>query len=362
MKQTLGRLGRYSAVRALFLVLAVIVAAYFTIIIANMGGELDRLVERQIRDQINLEVTLNPQYSRLPFEERQEVIEGFIEIALRRWGMDEPFFPNRSLQFLRSAMSLELGKSRLIKSDSGSFAVSDILMERLPASLILFATANLILFFLTLFLALFLSRRYGSVLDKLFIALAPTSAAPGWFAGLFLILIFAAALGILPWGGMAQPGIQVGFTSTFVRSLISHLVLPVTAIVISAIFAGVYNSRTFFLIYSMEDHVELARAKGLSSRAIERRYILRPTLPPIVTGFLLILISMWMGQIILETVFNWPGIGQVYYLAIQMSETAVIVGVIVIYGYLLAITLFALDFVYAILDPRVRLGVASGGS
>ena len=111
----------------------------------------------------------------------------------------------------------------------------------------------------------------------------------------------------------------------------------------------------------MEDHVELARAKGLSSRAVERRYILRPTLPPIVTGFLLILISMWMGQIILETVFNWPGIGQVYYLAIQMNETAVIVGVIVIYGYLLAITLFALDFVYAILDPRVRVGVASGG-
>ncbi len=77
---------------------------------------------------------------------------------------------------------------------------------------------------------------------------------------------------------------------------------------------------------------------------------------------MLILISMWMGQIILETVFNWPGIGQVYYLAINMNETAVIVGVIVIYGYLLAITLFALDFVYAILDPRVRLGVASGGS
>jgi peptide/nickel transport system permease protein len=361
MKQTLGRLGRYSAVRALFLVLAVIVAAYFTIVVANMGGELDRLVESAIRDQVNLEVTLNPQYARLPPDERQAIIDEFIEIALRSMGMDEPFFPTRSLNFLRDAMTLELGRARLLSSDSHSFAVSDILMERLPATLVLFATAQLLLFFLTLFMALFLSRRYGSALDKIFIALAPTSAAPGWFYGLFLILIFAAALGILPWGGMADPGIQMGFNSEFVRSLLSHLVLPVAAIVISAIFAGVYNSRTFFLIYSMEDHVELARAKGLSSRAIERRYILRPTLPPIVTGFLLILISMWMGQIILETVFNWPGIGQVYYLAIQMNETAVIVGVIVIYGYLLAITLFALDFVYAILDPRVRLGVASGG-
>jgi peptide/nickel transport system permease protein len=361
MKQTLGRLGRYSVVRLLFLVLAITVAVYFTIVVANMGGALDDLVEAQVRHEVNLAVTLNPQFARLPPDERAEIAENFVQLELQRLGMDEPFFPTRSLNFLRVAMTLELGRSRLITSDSHSFEVSDILMERLPATLILFATAQLLLFFLTLFLALFLSRRYGSALDKLFIALAPTSAAPGWFYGLFLILIFASALGILPWGGMAQPGVQVGFNSEFVRSLISHLVLPVTAIVISAIFAGVYNSRTFFLIYSMEDHVELAKAKGLSSRAVERRYILRPTLPPIVTGFLLILISMWMGQIILETVFNWPGIGQVYYLAIQMNETAVIVGVIVIYGYLLAITLFALDFVYAILDPRVRVGVASGG-
>ena len=361
MKQALGRLGKYSAVRVVFLLLAVTVAVYFTVVVANMGGALDTLVENTIRHEVNMEINLNPQYQRLPLEEREALVEEAVQIALRHVGMDKPFFPTRSLEFLRSAMSLELGRSRLITSDSHSFEVRDILMERLPHSLILFGTAQLILFFLTLFLALFLSRRYGSFLDKLFIALAPTSAAPGWFYGLFLILIFAAVLGVLPWGGMAQAGIQVGFTREFVGSLASHLILPVTAIVISAIFAGVYNSRTFFLIYSMEDHVELAKAKGLSPRAVERRYILRPTLPPIVTSFLLILITMWMGQIILETVFSWPGIGQVYYQAIQMNETAIIVGVIVIYGYLLSITLFALDFVYAILDPRVRVGVAGGG-
>jgi len=65
-----------------------------------------------------------------------------------------------------------------------------------------------------------------------------------------------------------------------------------------------------------------------------------------------------MGQIVLEYVFNWPGIGQIFYRATQVSDTPVIVGVIVIYGYLLAATVFVLDFIYAILDPRVRVEAA----
>jgi peptide/nickel transport system permease protein len=360
MRGALSRLGKYTAIRLVFLFLALIIAVYLTVIIANMGGELDRIVRAQIQHEINLAVALNPELQRLPPDQRQALIDELIEQELKRRGMDEPFFPNRSLDFLRNAMTLQLGRARLITSDTHSFEVSAIILERLPSTLLLFGTAELLLFFLTLFLALFLSRRYGSFLDKIFIALAPTSAAPGWFYGIFLIMIFAALLRVLPWGGMAAVGTQPGFNWEFVSQLLKHMILPVTAIIISAVFAGVYNSRTFFLIYSTEDHVELAKAKGLSSRSIERRYILRPTMPPIITGFLMLLISMWMGQIVLETIFNWPGIGQVYYQAIVMQETAVIVGVIVIYGYLLCATVFILDFLYAMLDPRVRVGIGGG--
>ncbi|MCK4222136.1 MAG: ABC transporter permease subunit, partial [Dehalococcoidia bacterium] len=69
-----------------------------------------------------------------------------------------------------------------------------------------------------------------------------------------------------------------------------------------------------------------------------------------------VLITMWMGQIVLETVFHWPGLGSVFYLATQLNDVPVILGVIVIYGYLLAATVYVLDFVYAIIDPRVRIG------
>ena len=360
MKGTLSRLGRYAIVRLFFMLLAVVIAVYLTIIIANMGGELDRIKEAQIRHEVSMGIALNPELQRLPPEDRERLTEETIQLELKKLGMDEPFFPTRSFRFLQQAMSLRLGRANLIKSDTHSFEVSKILLERLPSTLLLFGTAELLLFFLTLFLALFLSRRYASFLDRMFIALAPSSAAPGWFYGIFLIMIFAAVFRILPWGGMAPSGTNLEANWQTVLTVARHMVLPVTAIIISAIFAGVYSSRTFFLIYSMEDHVELARAKGLSSRAVERRYILRPTLPPIITGFLMLLITMWTGQIVLESIFNWPGLGQVFYQAILLNETAVIVGVIVIFGYLLSATMFLLDFIYAALDPRVRVGIGGG--
>jgi peptide/nickel transport system permease protein len=142
----------------------------------------------------------------------------------------------------------------------------------------------------------------------------------------------------------------------YALSLAKHLILPTTAILLSAVFLNTYNWRTFFLIYSMEDYVEMAKAKGLSSREIERRYILRPTLPTIITNFALLLITLWTGAIILETVFNWPGLGKLLFQAIGAYDTPVIVGSTVIYAYLLALTVFLLDFIYAVVDPRVKLG------
>jgi len=216
-------------------------------------------------------------------------------------------------------------------------------------------TANLILFFSAIFFALSLSRKYGSFWDKAVIAFSPTSSAPPWFYGIFLILIFAAVLKILPFGGMVDappPDNSIGYA----LSVFKHMTLPATALIISSLFLSIYNWRTFFLIYSSEDYVEMAKAKGLSSRDIERRYILRPTLPTIITNFALLLISLWTGAIITETVFLWPGLGRTYFRAIGLYDTPVIVGLSIVYAYLLAITVFLLDFVYALVDPRVKIG------
>jgi peptide/nickel transport system permease protein len=134
------------------------------------------------------------------------------------------------------------------------------------------------------------------------------------------------------------------------------MILPVSALVLHSIFIGIYNWRTFFLIYSSEDYVDMAKAKGLTARTIERQYILRPTLPPIVTSFAFTLIYLWQGAIILETVFAWPGLGRLLYQATSNFDVPVIVGNVVVIAYLLVASVFLLDIVYAFLDPRVKVG------
>lgn len=351
---TLVRVGKYTFTRTISLLIAVVIGVYLTVLIANMGGYVDQIRRGQIREGIALMVSMNQEIRQLPQEERMKMINEMVIIEEKRMGLDQPFVL-RSFGFLSNALTLNLGRSSDMTSDSGSRLVRNIILERLPPTLLLMGAANLLLFFLSIGFALVLSRNYGSLFDKIVILLSPTSAAPAWFYAIFLILIFAALLGVLPFGGMVKsppPESKIEFALSVLR----HMILPVSAWLLSGFFSGVYAWRTFFLIFSSEDYVEMAKAKGLSSREIERRYILRPTLPNIVTNFALMLITLWMGAIILETVTNWPGLGKLIYQAISLFDTPVIVGTVVIYAYLLAITVFLLDFVYALVDPRVKVG------
>ena len=349
--------GIFVARRLVALLITVMIGVYLTIVVANMGGQVDELRLIQIRADVAEEVRADPGISP---GERQALIEQRVAMEVDRLNLDQPFVW-RSFDYLRRAMMLDLGRAEQMHSDHGSRQVYRIIVERLPATLLLFGTANVLVFFASVFIALTLSRRYGSPVDRAVVALAPSSAAPGWFYGIFLILIFAFVIPIAPPGGMvAVPPPEDALT--YALSVLHHMALPVIAIFISSIFVSIYSWRTFFLIHSSEDYVEMARAKGLPERLIERRYILRPTLPPIITSFLLMLIGLWSGAIILEQVFNWPGLGTLLFQAIGHRDTPVIIGGVVIFAYLLALTVFLLDFLYALLDPRVRLGSDEGGA
>jgi peptide/nickel transport system permease protein len=353
-QSTFSRVAKYTLVRVVALFFTIVIGVYLTIMIANMGGYVDRIRSGQIREQISASVGQDPTVRAMAREDRERLMADLIETEERRLGLHRPFVI-RSFGFLTNALTLNLGRAQQMTSDSGSSQVRLIILERLPPTLLLFATANLILFFVSVFVALYLSRRYGSFLDKMVVSLAPTSSAPSWLYGLFFIVIFASLLRVLPFGGMVAappPPNPVDYALSLAR----HMILPVGALLVSGIFLSAYIWRTFFLIYSSEDYVEMAKAKGLSSQDIERRYVLRPTLPTIITSFALNLISLWTGAIILETVFNWPGLGRALFQAIGLYDTPVIVGSTVIYAYLLAITVFLLDFIYALVDPRVKIG------
>jgi peptide/nickel transport system permease protein len=356
---TTARLLRYTAFRLVALFFTVVAGVYLTILVANMGGRVDDIRRAQIREVIDMRFAEDPALRQLTTEERTDFINQEVALAEKRVGLDQPFVV-RSFRYLSDALTLNLGFAEQLASDSGSKQVRLVITERLPSTLVLFGTSNLLLFVVAIYLALSLSRRYGSRLDKATMALAPTSAAPGWFYGLFLILVFAGVLGVLPFGGMVDAPPPED-PLTYALSLLKHMILPVVASLIGSIFLSIYNWRTFFLIFSSEDYVEMAKAKGLPDQMIERRYVLRPTLPNIITSFALTLISLWMGAIILETVFNWPGVGRLYFRAIGLYDTPVIVAITVVYAYLLAVTVFLLDFMYALVDPRVRVGQGGTG-
>lgn len=349
----LRRIALFTVRRLVGLFVTVVVGVYLTIVIANMGGKVDELRIVQIRSQIAEAVRADRSFLDLPAEERNALIESRVRLEIERLRLDRPFI-ERSFDYLYQALRLDLGRAEQMHSDAGSRHVYDIIVERLPATLLLFGTANLLIFFSSLLIALRLSRRYGSALDRVVIGLAPTSAAPGWFYGIFLILAFAFVVPLFPAGGMVDAPPPEGGLA-YAVNLLEHMVLPVAAMFLSSIFVAIYSWRTFFLIHSSEDYVEMARAKGLPPGAIERRYVLRPTLPPIVTSFALMLIGLWGGAIILERVFNWPGLGTLLFAAIGQRDTPVIIASVVIFAYLLALTVFVLDVVYAMLDPRVKL-------
>jgi peptide/nickel transport system permease protein len=354
LPQAVTRFARYTAIRGVALLCTVAIGVYIAVMIANMGGYVDEIRIATIEENLALASRNDPSLIGKPAEARRQWILDRLEIEMKRLGMDKPFIV-RSLTYLTNALSLSLGRSDRLTSDSGSSNVRQIILERLPITLVLFGTAQLLVFFVAVSFALFLSRRYGSFFDRMVIAFAPTSSAPPWFYGIFLILIFAAILHILPYGGMVDappPETTLGYT----LSVMKHMILPLLAWLISGVFISVYTWRTFFMIHSSEDYVELAKAKGLKSNTIERRYVLRPTLPTVITQFALLMITAWQGAIITESIFQWPGIGSLYFAAIGAFDSAVIIGSVVIFAYLLAITVFFLDIIYALIDPRVKLG------
>lgn len=351
---TFMRVSRYVTVRLITLFVTVVIGIYLTIMIANMGGFVDTIMKGEIRERVTNSVIASASAQQMDPETRQKLIQERIASEEERLGLNVPI-AIRNFRYLSNALTLQLGRAFNMTSDSGSKTVRLIILERLPATLLLMGLSQLFLFFSSLILALNLSRRYGNFWDRIVVALSPTSAVPPWFYGIFLILIFAALLKVLPFGGMVEsppPSNPIDYSI----SLAKHLILPGLSLVLSSFFLSIYTNRTFFLIYSSEDYVDMAKAKGLPARDVERRYILRPTLPNIITNFALLIISLWTGATITETVFLWPGLGRTLYQAIGLYDIPIIVGSTIINAYMLAFTVFILDFIYALVDPRVKIG------
>ena len=357
---------RYAGMRALALSATVVLGLYIALYAANLGGKIDEVAKAEIIFMAGMIVSQDPQYRDLTSAQRVLVAREMADQIEEARGLNRPIFL-RVAEWLPKGLTLQLGQSQFIRTTAllppaEQRLVKNIIVERIPNTLLLLGVTNLTFFLSSVWVGLRLSRSYRSWLDNLFVILSPLSTAPAWFYGLFLVAIFAGMLYWLPFGGMLPP-IPPETRWEYAREVGRHMILPFAAVFLSVFFYSAYLWRTFFLIYSSEDYVEMAHAKGLPQNLIERRYILRPTLPTILTNLAFILIAIWGGSIILERLFQWPGLGDLFYIAIAgpnpntvRQDPQVVVGLIVIYAYFLAITIFVLDIAYAFLDPRVRIG------
>ncbi len=355
----LVRVARYSIVRLIGLFFGVAVAVYLTILVANMGGYVDEIKKGNIDWALGMRLR-DGWLADKPTEERFAIFEQTQQATYEAEGLNQPFLL-RCGRWLWQALSLDWGAAEgghVFWQGSVSGQVRDLILDSLPRSLLIFGAANLLLFFTTLLLALALSRRHGGWADRLVVALSPLSAAPAWAYGIILNVLFLRVSTSVTAGGTLDAW-PTEFSLAYIPIVLKHMLLPFLSIFVSGFFSSVYAFRAFFVLYSSDDYVEMAKARGLTSKAIERRYILRPGLPTVITSFALLLVGLWQEIIALEMFFNVSGIGRLFYFAIRSFDIPLILGLVVTFAYTLAITVYALDILYALVDPRVR--VASEG-
>lgn len=360
-KKNFSRVSKYTLVRGVLLAITVVATVYLIIIIANWGGHMDEAVKANIQFML-LGRRLNGWLDDVPQEERLKIMDETAQAMEEAAGLNEPFLW-RCMRFLGRGLTLNWGKTDLRPSTSQAHGtnqkISRVILETLPRTLLLFGTAYLILFFASVFLALPLTKLHGSWLDKLVITLSPLASAPAWIYGIVLNLLSLKLLG----NAFGNGGIEaLGYSTKWFRlsTILKQMTIPFLAIFFSGLFQGIYAWRTLFILYAREEYVEVAKAKGIPPRLLERRYILRPILPNLVTSFALLFATLWQEAIALEYIFRVAGIGQLFWNSLTSipPANAVLVAIVTTFAYLLAITIFVLEFTYAFIDPRVK--IASG--
>jgi peptide/nickel transport system permease protein len=364
---TIWRTFKYLSTRIVTIAITIFIGIFITVVLADQGGQIESSVRAEVLSKM-ADICGGCSFSYvaqdLPAEKQAEVNKLHDDLVAAS-GLNLPYWL-RQARWTLKALALDWHESVRIPPAPGSVYSSlhaqDILLADLPHTLLLVGAAYLLLFTFGLPLSLLIFRRQGGWLDRLFSLLSPLSSIPSWVFGMLLLLVFANELHVLPFGGMydsfssATPWGRTG-------QILKHMLLPVLAILASLFFQYVYTWRTMFTLHADEDYVNLARAKGLPNKTLERRYILRPTLPFLITNFALVLITFWQMTIVLEKVVNWPGIGRLYILtlpnffgeAMYPGVISITLGIVVIFAYMLGVTVLILDIAYAIVDPRIRI-------
>ena len=272
--------------------------------------------------------------------------EQFIAGIRRQYGLDRPLLTQVSAYLGRLAV-LDLGISYRTQRP-----VADIILERVPATLLLTVPALLLAIVVGTSLGAYAATRAGTWKDSLITALAMVFyATPVFWVGLLLILTFSVSLGWLPPFGMAGIIRKNGMAG--VLDVLWHLVMPVASLALFYLAAYVRVARAATVEVLGRDFVRAARAKGASPAGVIRGHVLRNAILPIVTLAGLQVGQVLGGAVVIESVFAWPGIGRLAFDALMQRDYNVILGVFFISSALVVIANLLTDVTLRVIDPRI---------
>ncbi len=258
-----------------------------------------------------------------------------VERIRNQLGLDLPFY-EQYWRYLTSLLQGDLGRSYIQRSE-----VSELILARLPASLLLMAAAIGAELIMGITTGILSAVRRNSVTDQVLMVISFIGvSAPQFVVGILLLYVFAVQLGWFPIGGYGTA---------------SHIVLP--AMTLGIMGAGWYSRmmRSSMLNVLEQDFVRTARAKGLSKLRVVMRHAFPNALLPIIAMIGIDIGIFMSGIVVVESVFGWPGIGQLAWQAIQRIDIPIIMGVTLVAAFSIVVGNLLADIIALFIDPRIKL-------
>jgi peptide/nickel transport system permease protein len=327
------------------------------ITISLVGSNMDVILKQGIVFQVRSEITENPAIAEsfASVDEFEEFVQNQIEQKNKILGLDEPWYSPQRIGFtMYKILLLDFGHATFLTSDSGSSDVKDIIFEKLPRTVLLFTTATIIISIIGIFLGALSASKVGSIIDRITSSFAIISSSfPVWWIGMLMIFLFSFTYQIFP--ARATPDIPSSDPG-YIMALLYHMALPLITIVMIGFGSWAYLVRNFMVGIMQEDFIMAKKAIGVNPKKIIYTHALKNAAPPIVTILALSLSGSLGGAIITEAVFDWPGMGRLYFEAITVMDLPVIIGATYILTLFFLVSIFIADLLYGYFDPRVRTG------
>ena len=272
--------------------------------------------------------------------------ELLIEIR-RDYGLDQPYY-QQLVTYIGKVLRFDLGHSFFFNEP-----VSKLVLERVPATLLLVITAQILALLLGVVLGVYSARKPNGILSHFVTLFALFGySAPVFWTGILLLIAFSLQIPLFPVAGMRDVTIEGNFWVHAI-DLMKHMVLPV--VTLASIFLALYSrlARATMIETLGTDFVRTARAKGLPERQVVYKHALRNSLSPVVTLAGLQFSAVVSGAVLVEAVFSWPGLGTLAFQSIIARDTPTILGILFFSALVVIIGNLLTDLALRFVDPRV---------